>query len=53
LEGEEKILGEKLYKKEAFNIIASDKISLQRSVPDVRDARLVEKYYTSLLSSAM
>jgi hypothetical protein len=44
LEGEEKILGEKLYKKEAFNIIASDKISLQRSVPDVRDARLVEKY---------
>jgi hypothetical protein len=46
LEGEEKILGEKLYKKEAFNIIASDKISLQRSVPDVRDARLVEKYET-------
>ncbi|VDI62464.1 Hypothetical predicted protein, partial [Mytilus galloprovincialis] len=37
LEGEEKALGEKLYKKEAFNIIASDKISLQRSVPDVRD----------------
>ena len=44
LEGEEKVLGEKLYKKEAFNIIASDKISLQRSVPDVRDARLVEKH---------
>ena len=39
LEGEEKELGEKLYEKEAFNIVASDKISLERSVKDVRDSR--------------
>lgn len=39
LKGEEQELSEKLFKKEAFNIIASDKISLQRSVPDVRDPR--------------
>ena len=28
-----------LMEKEAFNIVASDKISLERSVKDVRDAR--------------
>ena len=39
LEGEEKELAQKLYEKEAFNIIASDKISLERSVKDVRDQR--------------
>jgi hypothetical protein len=37
LEGEEKKLGESLFKKEAFNIIASDKIALDRSIRDVRD----------------
>ena len=52
LEGEEKILGEKLYKKEAFNIIASDKISLQRSVPDVRDARCKSIVYPKELPTA-
>ena len=41
LEGEEKLLGEKLMRKEAFNIIASGKISLQRAVRDVRDSRQV------------
>jgi polypeptide N-acetylgalactosaminyltransferase len=39
LEGEEKALADSLFKKEAFNIIASDKISLERSIPDVRDSR--------------
>ncbi|XP_076471914.1 putative N-acetylgalactosaminyltransferase 9 isoform X2 [Babylonia areolata] len=37
LEGEEKTQAEALMPKEAFNRIASDKISLERSVPDVRD----------------
>lgn len=39
LEGEEKTLADSLFKKEAFNIIASDKIALDRSIPDVRDSR--------------
>ncbi|CAC5414918.1 GALNT [Mytilus coruscus] len=52
LEGEEKALGEKLYKKEAFNIIASDKISLQRSVPDVRDAGCKNIKYPKELPTA-
>ena len=39
LEGEEKKLADSLFKKEAFNIIASDKIALDRSIPDVRDTR--------------
>lgn len=39
LTGEEKKLADSLFKKEAFNIIASDKISLERSVKDVRDER--------------
>lgn len=39
LEGEEKALADSLFKKEAFNIIASDKISLERSIKDVRDAK--------------
>lgn len=37
LEGEEKDRAAQLMPKEAFNRIASDKISLQRSIPDVRD----------------
>ena len=43
LEGEEKERADKLYEKEAFNIIASDKISLERSVKDVRDERYKSK----------
>lgn len=39
LTGEEKERADKLYEKEAFNIIVSDKISLERSVKDVRDQR--------------
>ena len=38
LMGEEKTRAEALMPKEAFNRIASDKISLERSVPDVRDS---------------
>lgn len=37
LQGDEKTQAEALMPKEAFNRIASDKISLQRSIPDVRD----------------
>ncbi|KAL8560243.1 hypothetical protein ACOMHN_005976 [Nucella lapillus] len=37
LQGEEKTRAEALMPKEAFNRLASDKISLERSVPDVRD----------------
>ncbi|KAK8739374.1 hypothetical protein OTU49_003602, partial [Cherax quadricarinatus] len=38
LSGEEGRLAEEVMKKEAFNLIASDKISLNRSVPDSRDS---------------
>lgn len=37
LQGEEKTKAEALIPKEAFNRIASDKISLERAIPDVRD----------------
>ena len=37
LQGPEKVEAEALMPKEAFNRIASDKISLERSLPDVRD----------------
>lgn len=37
LAGEEKVEAERLMPSEAFNRIASDKISLERSIPDVRD----------------
>lgn len=39
LHGIDKENADKLFKKEAFNIIASDMISLQRSLPDVRDPK--------------
>ena len=37
LEGKEKELADKLFKKEAFNIVVSDKIALDRTIADVRD----------------
>ena len=37
---------------EAFNIIASDKISLHRSVPDTRDARCKSIHYDTELPNA-
>ncbi|XP_046573297.1 probable N-acetylgalactosaminyltransferase 9 [Haliotis rubra] len=52
LEGEEKLLGEKLMHKEAFNIVASEKISLERSVKDVRDHRCKDIIYPKNLPSA-
>ncbi len=36
---EEQAQADKLFDKEAFNIIASDKVALDRSVRDVRDRR--------------
>lgn len=39
LQGEEAKLAESLIEKEAFNRIASDKISLERSLHDVRDSK--------------
>ena len=37
LTGKDKALADSLFKKEAFNIIASNRIALNRTVPDVRD----------------
>ncbi|XP_048755192.2 probable N-acetylgalactosaminyltransferase 9 isoform X2 [Ostrea edulis] len=52
LEGEEKTLADSLFKKEAFNIIASDKIALDRSIPDVRDSRCRDVRYPKDLPTA-
>ncbi|XP_069110920.1 probable N-acetylgalactosaminyltransferase 9 isoform X3 [Argopecten irradians] len=52
LEGEEKTLAASLFKKEAFNIIASDKISLERSIKDVRDSKCKDIVYPKDLPSA-
>lgn len=52
LQGEEKALADSLFKKEAFNIIASDKIALDRSIPDVRDSRCREVKYPKELPTA-
>ena len=41
LEGEEKERAKRLMPVEAFNRIASDKISLKRAVRDMRDSRSV------------
>ncbi|OQV25407.1 putative N-acetylgalactosaminyltransferase 9 [Hypsibius exemplaris] len=52
LRGEELNRSEILFKKEAFNIIASDMISLQRSIPDIRDPKCKELQYDVDLPSA-
>ncbi|XP_055884830.1 probable N-acetylgalactosaminyltransferase 9 isoform X2 [Biomphalaria glabrata] len=52
LEGEEKKLADSLIEKEAFNRIASDKISLERSLKDVRDPRCKSIVYPSDLPKA-
>ncbi|KAK7479302.1 hypothetical protein BaRGS_00029472 [Batillaria attramentaria] len=52
LVGEEKARAEALMPKEAFNRIASDKISLQRSIPDVRDRACKSIMYPKELPTA-
>ncbi|XP_059168211.1 probable N-acetylgalactosaminyltransferase 9 isoform X2 [Physella acuta] len=52
LEGEEKKLADSLLDKEAFNRIASDKISLERSLVDVRDSRCRSIEYPKKLPKA-
>ena len=47
--GEEKTKAEALIPKEAFNRIASDKISMERSIPDVRDPEWVLTIILKLL----
>lgn len=37
LKGKDAALADSLFKKEAFNIIASNRISLNRTLPDIRD----------------
>lgn len=52
LTGEEGRLAEEVMKKEAFNLMASDKISLNRSIPDSRDPLCKDLRYDSDLPSA-
>ncbi|CAL1528786.1 unnamed protein product [Lymnaea stagnalis] len=52
LEGDEKKLADSLIEKEAFNRIASDKISLERSIKDVRDSRCKSVNYPKKLPTA-
>ncbi|QQP35687.1 Polypeptide N-acetylgalactosaminyltransferase, partial [Caligus rogercresseyi] len=52
LSGEEAALAEEIIQKEAFNRIASDKISVHRSVPDTRDPECRSLVYDSSLPSA-
>lgn len=42
---EEKEMAEKLFKKKAINVLLSNKISLQRKLPDVRDPQYVLFFY--------
>ncbi|CAG5128817.1 unnamed protein product, partial [Candidula unifasciata] len=52
LQGEEAKTAESLIEKEAFNRIASDKISLERSLPDVRDKKCNSVTYPNDLPKA-
>ncbi|XP_066977133.1 probable N-acetylgalactosaminyltransferase 9 isoform X2 [Macrobrachium rosenbergii] len=52
LTGEEGRLAEEVMKKEAFNLIASDKVSLNRTVPDSRDPLCKDLRYDTDLPSA-
>ncbi|XP_035829500.1 polypeptide N-acetylgalactosaminyltransferase 13-like, partial [Aplysia californica] len=52
LHGEEKKLADSLMDAEAFNRIASDKISLERSIKDVRDERCKSIPYPRVLPTA-
>lgn len=52
LSPEESKLGEKIMAKEAFNLVASDKMSLHRSVPDTRDPRCLDIKYDKSLPTA-
>ncbi|XP_041365092.1 polypeptide N-acetylgalactosaminyltransferase 13-like [Gigantopelta aegis] len=52
LKGQEQIRAKGLMKAEAFNRIVSDKISLQRALPDTRDPRCKDLKYPKELPSA-
>ncbi|XP_050418639.2 probable N-acetylgalactosaminyltransferase 9 isoform X1 [Patella vulgata] len=52
LEGEEKKRADGLMAKEAFNIVASDKIALDRAVRDVRDPKCRDIKYPKVLPKA-
>jgi polypeptide N-acetylgalactosaminyltransferase len=45
LSGEEEVLAKAVMEKEAFNLVASDKISLHRTVPDTRDPQCAAVKY--------
>lgn len=51
LSGREAETGEAVMKKEAFNLIVSDKVSYTRNVPDTRDPRCKAVYYGKDLPS--
>lgn len=52
LTGHEATQAEAVLKKEAFNLVVSDKISYTREIPDTRDARCKAVYYDKSLPSA-
>jgi hypothetical protein len=52
LEGAENSEAETRMRTEAFNIVASDKISLHRTVPDTRDPRCLAQSYDETLPKA-
>ena len=52
LEGAEEVRAQLVMKKEAFNIVASDKISLHRKVPDTRDPLCQAQVYDQELPTA-
>lgn len=52
LHGKEKIQGEKALAKKALNVVLSNKISLTRQLPDIRNSLCVNLTYDTLLPSA-